>query len=131
MVALVTVQVAGSGLDAMSKAWQVATVFDFTVFAGATLVLSAGGSQHGAATRRLGAACGFVVGGLLYLPHLLQSLDPTRGVSGGAGVFGDGPVLLIPLLLGAVAGWIGRSGAAVIRTALWAAVTTGIVFIGG
>ena len=64
MVALVTVQVAGTGLDAMSKAWQVATVFDFAVFAGATLVLSADGGQHGAATRRLGAACGFVVGGL-------------------------------------------------------------------
>ena len=46
-------------------------------------------------------------------------------------MFGDGPVLLIPLQLGAVAGWIGRSGAVVIRTSLWAAVTTGIVFIGG
>lgn len=51
MGALVTIQVAGGRLDVTSKAWQMATMFDFAVFAGVALVLSADGSPHRAATR--------------------------------------------------------------------------------
>ena len=65
-----------------------------------TLILSANRSRHRSSTRRLGTACGVAVGSLLYLPQLLQSLDPTRSASGGVGLFGDGPALLIPLFLG-------------------------------
>jgi len=65
-----------------------------------TLILSADRSRHRSSTRRLGTACGVAVGGLLYLPQLLQTLDPTRRASGGADLFGDGPALLIPLFLG-------------------------------
>lgn len=119
MGALFTARVAGGGLDAVSSAWEVATVFEFAAFAGAALILSADRSS----TRRLGTACGVAVGSLLYLPQLLQSLDPTRGASGGVGLFGDGPALLIPLFLGIVAGWIGRSGSAVIRTSLSGSVS--------
>jgi len=104
MGALFTARVAGGGLDAVSNAWEVATVFEFAAFAGAALILSADRSRHRSSTRRLGTASGVAVGGLLYLPQLLQSLDPTRGASGGVGLFGDGPALLIPLFLGIVAG---------------------------
>lgn len=63
--------------------------------------------------------------------QLLQILDTARGASGGAGLFGDGPALLIPLVLGALAGWIGHSGSAVMRISLWAAPGAGLVFMSG
>lgn len=76
MGALVTIQVAGGRLDVTSKAWQMATMFDFAVFAGVALVLSADGSPHRAATRRLCTASGVVIGGFLYIP---AASDPRHG----------------------------------------------------
>ena len=98
LAALGTSQLVSGDLHATSKAWQMATVAASGVFAVAALILSWDSSPQRDSTRRRGVSFDVAVAGCLYLPQLLQSLGPSEGASGGAGVFGSGPALTIPLL---------------------------------
>lgn len=128
---MVAVQLAGPDLGATSRLWQIATVIEFALFAGAAPVLAMDGGPHRGAIRRLGVACGVTVGALFYVRPMLELLHPGGGASGGGGIFAGGPLLLVPVALGVASGWIGRSGPATVRTAAWAALVTGIVWMSG
>jgi hypothetical protein len=128
---LVGVQLAGPDIGASSRIWQVATVVEFALFAGAALVLAMDRGPHRSATRRLGVACGVTVGALFYIRPILEQLHPGGGASGGGGIFAGGPFVLVPVALGIASGWIGRSRPATFRTAAWAALVAGIVWMSG
>lgn len=115
----------------MNRAWQVATVVEFAAFACAAVYLSADAGPHRGATRRLGVACGVAVSALLYVRPVLELLHQAAGATGGAGILAGGPAVLVPVGLGIAGGWIGRSGPAAVRTAMWAALATCVVWMGG
>jgi hypothetical protein len=128
---LVGVQLTGPDLGITSRIWLVATVVEFALFAGAALVLAIDGGPHRGATRRLGVACGVTVGALFYVRPVLEQLYPGGGAVGGGGIFAGGPLVLVPVALGFASGWTGRSGSATVRTAAWAALVSGIVWMSG
>lgn len=128
---LVGVQLAGPDLGVTSRIWQVATVVEFAFFAGLALILALDGGPHNGATRRLGVACGVTVDALFYVRPVLEQLYPGGGAVGGGGIFASGPLVLVPVALGIASGWIGRLGSATVRTAAWAALVGGIVWMSG